>query len=248
LNKNASIKEEAKMKIKHLMMTLSIGAMMIACNGNGDSNSGVEQETVNISGMVKDGYRQINMSVSGETELLTVYRGDYIKFYLDDGGDPRTDYQLDIPELQVSTVLKDNAAEQPYFKMKKSGKFQFRIGDRMGIINVVELRQANYTELSAEEAWQLLIKDPPLLLDVRTQGEFYRGYIKNATLIPLQELQARSHELEQYKNQPILIYCATGNRSTTAAKILLDQGFKNVMNLRMGIVGWASKGYDVQFR
>ena len=235
------------MKIAKLVITLSMGAMMIACGG-GDNGSSAEQGTVDISGTVKGGYRHLKISVTGEADTINVYRGDYIKFYLDDGGDPQTDYQLDIPELQVSAVLKDNTDEQPYFKMKKTGKFQFRIGERMGIVNVVELRQANYAELSAEEAWTLLRKDPPLLLDVRTQGEFSRGYIKDAVLIPLQELQARSGELEQYKNQPILIYCATGNRSTTAAKILLDQGFKDVMNLRMGIVGWASKGYDVQFR
>jgi rhodanese-related sulfurtransferase len=67
-------------------------------------------------------------------------------------------------------------------------------------------------------------------------------------LIPLQDLQARAGELEQYQNQPILIYCATGNRSTTASKILLDKGYKDVMNLRMGIMGWASKGYNIQFQ
>ena len=169
------------------------------------------------------------------------------KFYLDDQDNVQVEYPLNIPELGVSVVLQDNTLDQPFFKMKTTGSYQFKIGDKVGIIEVVELRQSNYSELGAEEAWKLMLKNPPLLLDVRTKGEFSQGYIKGAVLIPLQELQARSGELEQYQNQPILIYCATGNRSTTASKILLDQGYKDVMNLRLGIMGWASKGYNIQF-
>ena len=234
------------MSNKLIIMILTIGALMLGCGKSNEKES--EVSAVEISGIIQDGYRHLNMRVTGEPQMLTVYRGDYIKFDLDDGGAVESDYQLLIPDLQINTVIKDNSVEQPYFKMKETGSYEFRIGERLGEIQVVELRQANYKELSAEEAWNLLRKNPPLLLDVRTEGEFSSGYIKGAKLIPLQELQRRSGEVEIYKNQPILIYCATGNRSTTAAKILLDQGFKNVMNLRMGIVGWASKGYDVQFR
>ena len=80
---------------------------------------------------------------------------------------------------------------------------------------------------------------------MRTQGEFNRGYIAGAVLLPLQQLQRRVGELDKYKNQPILIYCASGNRSTTASKILLDRGFKNIMNLRRGIHDWVRDGYLV---
>jgi len=236
------------MHLKNIFVVLSLGLIMAGCDGNGSGSKTVPLEAANVSGTVKDGYRHLAMAVTGEEEALTVFRGDYIKFFLDDGGDPQSEYQLDIPELQISTLLRDNSNEQPYFKMKQTGNFQFRVGSRMEVITVVELRQKDYSELSAEEAWHLLREDPPFILDVRTQDEFYRGYIKGAVLIPLQELQRRTAELELYKNQPILIYCATGNRSTTAAKILLDKDFKNVMNLRMGIVGWASKGYNIQFR
>lgn len=217
---------------------------IIACDKSGK----VESSPVDVSGDVHDGYRRLPISMSDDTTKLVVYRGDYVKFYIDDQGQAQVDYPLDIPELGVSAVLKDNTSEQPYFKMKTPGSYPFTIGNKVGIIDVVELRQSNYSELSAEEAWKLLMKNPPLLLDVRTKNEYSRGYIKGAVLIPLQELQARARELEQYQNQPILIYCATGNRSTTASKILLDQGYKDVMNMRMGIMGWASKGYNIQFR
>jgi rhodanese-related sulfurtransferase len=48
-----------------------------------------------------------------------------------------------------------------------------------------------------------------------------------------------------YRNQDVLIYCATGNRSTVAAKILIDHGFKRIFNLRQGISGWEREQYPV---
>ncbi len=236
------------MKFKILSVLLVSGVFMIGCDSIGNSKSADDVAPEDISGKVQGGYRHLAMTVKGDSAKLTVYRGDYIKFHLDDKGDPQVDYELQIPELGIRAVLKDNTDEQPYFKMKTTGSFAFRVGEQDGIIEVVELRQANYRELSAEEAWKITMNNPPFILDVRTQPEFSRGYIKDAVLIPLQELQMRTDELERYKNQPILIYCATGNRSTTASKILLDRGFKDVMNLRLGIMGWGSKGYNIQFR
>jgi rhodanese-related sulfurtransferase len=43
----------------------------------------------------------------------------------------------------------------------------------------------------------------------------------------------------------VLIYCATGNRSTVAAKILIDNGFKRIFNLRRGISGWEQEKLPV---
>lgn len=234
------------MKILKFSLLLIISVVMFGCQSDGNGSDG-DISPIDVSGKVQGGYRHLALGVKGEPVELTVYRGDYIKFHLDDKGDPQVEYQLNIPALGVSATLQDNAGEQPYFKMKQSGKYPFVVGEQEGTIEVVELRGSNYRELSAEEAWKMTLNNPPLLLDVRTKGEFSQGHIKGAKLIPLQELQMRAGELEMYKNQPVLIYCATGNRSTTASKILLDQGYKDVMNLRMGIMGWASKGYNIQF-
>ncbi|MBC8376445.1 MAG: rhodanese-like domain-containing protein [FCB group bacterium] len=233
------------MKFRIISIVLMSGVLMFSCS---DNTGGGSDTPVEVSGKVQGGYRHLPISMTSDSTELIVYRGDYVKFYVDDQGHAQVDYPLDIAELGVSVVLKDNTLDQPFFKMKTPGSYAFTIGDKVGTIDVVELRQSNYRELGAEEAWKIVIKNPPLLLDVRTKNEFSQGYIKGAVLIPLQELQARAGELEQYQNQPILIYCATGNRSTTASKILLDQGYKDVMNLRMGIMGWASKGYNIEFR
>lgn len=222
-------------------------ALLAGCSEKANNREeDVEVNTIEISGKVQGGYRSLSLAPFGEPLDLTVYRGDYIKLFLDDQGAEKTDYAFDIPDLGISTTVNDTSEEQPYFKMKASGAYPFTIGERSGVMNVIELEQAYYTELNSNETWQLLNSDePPLLLDVRTMGEFYRGYLEGASIIPLQEIQMRAGELEKHKNHPIIIYCATGNRSTTASKILLDRGFKNIMNVRQGIVGWVRDGYPV---
>lgn len=235
------------MKIKIPGIYILLLAILLGCDGRGVQLSNKKDQIVDISGTIKGGYRHISTIPSNDTLKYTVYRGDYVKFQIDDGGDSRSEYELNIPELSIKTILFDNMTDQPYFKMKNTGKYQFKLGDQMGVLDVVELRQSNYLEVSAEESWKMINKNPPFILDVRRNEEFNTGHLRGAKLIPLQELQLRLTEIEMYKNQPILIYCATGNRSTTASKILLDNDFKHVMNMRMGIMAWGSKGYNIQF-
>ncbi|MCF7808976.1 MAG: hypothetical protein K9M49_10100 [Candidatus Marinimicrobia bacterium] len=235
------------MNFRNIIITVTALAIIAGCDAKENNRTEkVEANTVEISGKVQGGYRALSLAPIGDPLDLTVYRGDYIKLYLDDQGAEKSEYAFEIPDLGISTTVSDTSEEQPYFKMKESGSYPFTLGERSGIMNVIELEQANYTELSSEETWQLMNEaEPPLLLDVRTMGEYYRGYLEGATLIPLQELQMRLDELEKYKNHPVVIYCATGNRSTTASKIMLDRGFKNIMNVRYGIVGWARDGYPI---
>jgi len=84
-----------------------------------------------------------------------------------------------------------------------------------------------------------------LILDVRTPGEYGSGHLQNAVLIPVQELQGRLKELASYKDRQIFIYCATGNRSTVASKILIDHDFKQITNMRHGIYEWKKENYPV---
>jgi rhodanese-related sulfurtransferase len=64
-------------------------------------------------------------------------------------------------------------------------------------------------------------------------------------LLPVQQLQGRLGDLAAYKDREILVYCATGNRSTVASKILIDNGFKQIVNMRHGIYDWAKKNFPV---
>jgi thioredoxin len=77
------------------------------------------------------------------------------------------------------------------------------------------------------------------LLDVRTIDEFNSGHIKNALLanwLNKPEFTERVHYLD--KDKPVLVYCASGSRSSEAAKWLESNGFKHVENLKGGFTEW----------
>ena len=129
--------------------------------------------------------------------------------------------------------------------MKKIGDYPYEVDSITGTISVIEYQQASYKVLTAKDA-QIFIKlNNPLILDVRTPQEYKAAHIENAKLIPVQVLQSRLKELDIYKNRAVLIYCATGNRSTVASKILIDSGFKEILNLRQDIVDWHRKKYPI---
>ena len=195
-----------------------------------------------VSGAVVNGYRILPIDNSPGNVDLKVYRGDYIKFKVDPSMPAPL---LRIPDLAIEKRLDGNFAEAPYFKMKKPGTFAFSIGDIGGSITVINYRQASYREVAPREAADLIKKEGPVILDVRTPNEYNRGHLHNSVLIPVQELQSRYKELGKHKDREILIYCATGNRSTVASKILIDNGFKHIVNMRGGIYDWSKKNYPV---
>lgn len=67
------------------------------------------------------------------------------------------------------------------------------------------------------------------VVDVRTAEEYRGGHYEGAINIPLNELPNRLSELGD-KTKPIVVYCASGMRSASAAKILKKAGFTDVTN------------------
>jgi rhodanese-related sulfurtransferase len=99
--------------------------------------------------------------------------------------------------------------------------------------------QETYIDLSSEEFDELIsTEDNYLLLDVRTQEEYDEGHFEGALLIPNDELEERVVEIEEYEDQLVIVYCRSGNRSSSAAGWLVDQGFTDVYNLETGLSGY----------
>jgi rhodanese-related sulfurtransferase len=198
----------------------------------------ISQDSPSISGSVVQGYRVLPIhKTPGEIHLI-VYRGDYIKFKIDKS---ITNPVLSIPRLSIKEKIPRALTDAPYFKMKTSGTFPFSLGQLRGTIKVVDYKQPRYREVTSEDAAQLIKNVKPVILDVRTSGEYKKGHLKDSVHIPVQKLKSRLKELAPYKDERILIYCATGNRSTVASKILIDNGFKHIFNMRHGIVDWSKK-------
>lgn len=93
---------------------------------------------------------------------------------------------------------------------------------------------------SARLAELLASGSPPRLLDVRTGEEFRRGRLAGAVHIPLNELPARTGELEP--GETWVIYCLSGGRSAQACAFLAQRGFTDTHNLADGIAGWSRAG------
>lgn len=82
------------------------------------------------------------------------------------------------------------------------------------------------------------------LVDIRTPAEIERGVIPNAKTLPMHLIPSNIDYFSLSKNQ-IVIYCRTGSRSAQACRFLNKHGINNVINLRGGIIQWASGGMEL---
>lgn len=97
-------------------------------------------------------------------------------------------------------------------------------------------------EVSVDEAYQMY-QSGAFVVDVRTQQEWDEYHAPNATLIPLDQLQARLSEVP--KDKEILVVCRSGNRSQQGRDILLSAGY-NATSMTGGLKEWYSKGYPIE--
>jgi molybdopterin/thiamine biosynthesis adenylyltransferase/rhodanese-related sulfurtransferase len=87
----------------------------------------------------------------------------------------------------------------------------------------------------------------PLLVDVREQYEFEEGHIPGAIHVPRGHLESRIEGKAGDKSQPIVLYCASGNRSAFAAHTLQSLlGYEDVASMAGGITLWKDHGYEVE--
>ena len=75
------------------------------------------------------------------------------------------------------------------------------------------------------------------LIDVREEWEHEEANL-GGILIPLATLPNRISELEEWKNEEIVVHCRSGARSANAKNLLNSMGFSNVRNLTGGIIGY----------
>lgn len=81
-----------------------------------------------------------------------------------------------------------------------------------------------------------LVADGIRVIDVRTAAEFAGAHLPAAENVPMNALQVAAGGWDPA--EPILVYCATGQRSASAAEYLRSIGFQNVYDLDGGIVAW----------
>ncbi|TXG76546.1 MAG: rhodanese-like domain-containing protein [Rhodocyclaceae bacterium] len=102
--------------------------------------------------------------------------------------------------------------------------------------------------VSPLEATLLINREDALVLDVREPAEWSKGHIPNARHIPLGQIEKRLGELDKFKSKPIIVSCASGNRSSSVCGTLRKAGFEKVFNLAGGIPAWEQAGQPVTTR
>jgi len=113
-----------------------------------------------------------------------------------------------------------------------------------GVTSCASPATSTSTNISVEKAEEIYSSDGAFFLDVREVDEWNQAHIPGATLIPLGELKQRLSELP--KDQPIVVYCRSGNRSQTGRDILLEAGFESVTSMDGGINDWYQSGFPIE--
>jgi len=104
---------------------------------------------------------------------------------------------------------------------------------------------AGPANITSNQARSLMAKkDRLVLLDVRTPEEYRQAHLKGSLLIPLGDLTRRVQEIP--RDRPVLVYCAVGARSVSAAGFLASKGYREVYNMSDGLVGWYRNGLPLQ--
>lgn len=79
------------------------------------------------------------------------------------------------------------------------------------------------------------------LIDVREPAEYAEANL-GGQLVPLGKIQSMQvDELEDLKDEEVIVHCRSGKRSMTACLLLDQLGFKNTYNVEGGILDWIDK-------
>lgn len=100
-------------------------------------------------------------------------------------------------------------------------------------------------DLNTKAFYEQVTNHPGQLVDVRTPEEFAAGHITDAINIDFKNTDFKSNLSQLDKTQPVYLYCGSGNRSTQAKNILVNEGFTVVYNHKGYFQDWVSNGYPV---
>ena len=136
--------------------------------------------------------------------------------------------------------------------MMKSGMIRTMFGLVLAIAMLVTACSsgsdtATVELVSPEQAAQVIDEDPSglIVLDIRTPEEYNEVRIADAINIDFYDTDFADQLDALDKNDPYVMYCRSGNRSSDAVKTMKELGFTEVYEIDGGIVNWYEAGYPV---
>ena len=107
---------------------------------------------------------------------------------------------------------------------------------------LLQQTKAEIREVDAREAQSLT---GACFIDVREADEWQEGHLPGAVHVPRGYLESRIEGVALDKSEPVILYCAAGNRSVFAAKTLQELGYEAVYSLAGGFTDWKRNGLEV---
>ncbi len=102
---------------------------------------------------------------------------------------------------------------------------------------------SSYQQISQEEAKKMMDTQEVIVLDVREQDEYDSGHIPGAVLLPVGTIsEETASAVIPEKDDTVLVYCRSGNRSKTASAALAELGYTNIYEFG-GINTWS---YEIE--
>jgi rhodanese-related sulfurtransferase len=107
------------------------------------------------------------------------------------------------------------------------------------------LTACSTTIVRSELQSRLLESQAPLVVDVRSEGEYHADHIPGAINIPFYSIGSGLKLLSFPKEKPVILYCEHGPRAGLAGISLYFQGFEKVYSLEGHMKGWRENGLPV---
>ena len=98
----------------------------------------------------------------------------------------------------------------------------------------------------AELLHQIESGSPPLIIDVRTRGEYEEGHVPGAINISIFDFRTRFEQLDPPKEKPLVVICEHGPRSSFAGFVLRISGYRNVLELEGAMKEWKKSKLPIE--
>jgi rhodanese-related sulfurtransferase len=202
-----------------------------------------------IMGLVGCNNKSMNYIIENEPSItgsVTEVHDKYIQIYIKNGGYPYgadCNVSLDVENSDgLYSPIKVGDEVVVYYDGAIAESDPMQINKVYAItLQTPSVREGSYTQISMQEAVDMMQEETEyIILDVRTVEEFAEKHIPNAINIPNEVIGDEEIAELPDKEQTILVYCRSGNRSKQASEKLVALGYTNVYEFG-GINDWTGE-------
>ncbi len=100
-------------------------------------------------------------------------------------------------------------------------------------------------KIEPNELTRLVNKENAILIDLRKKEDYENGHITTALSYPHQEFDNQMHELDKFKERPIILVCDMGRNSANIGEKLKKAKFERIFRLNGGMMTWTQENLPV---